>query len=159
MDHRTRAERSGCGGVVLLVLRIAAPRPVHGTHPYRLGAIGPTDKNYKAYLESPVTDAEATAIRERWMTSDTVACAIRDLGERDGKTPGQVQADLDAEWERQAPGRLHGKQSAKFYYQHLSPGQRDEFIALHNDGALHIGYPGHLYVRPFFASTAEEAMP
>ncbi len=113
--------------------------------------VGPTDKNYKAYLASPLTDEEKAAKRDRWMASDAVARAIRELGERDGKTPEQVQADLDAEWERQAPGRLHGSQSAKFYYQHLSDDQQTEFVDLVNSGAMNIGYPGYLYVLPFFA--------
>lgn len=112
--------------------------------------VGPTDKNYKAYLESPLTDEQKAAKRERWMERDGIARAIRDLGERDGKTAEQVQADLDDEWTRQASGWLHGEQSAKFYYQHLSAEQRAEFIELVNSGRMVIGYPGHFYRLPFF---------
>lgn len=112
--------------------------------------VGPTDKDYKAYLESPVTEEEAAARRERWMTSDAVAKAIRAIGERDGKAPEQIQANLDGEWDRQAPGLLHGAQSAKFYYQHLSDEQRDEFVELVNSGRMRIGTPGHFYRLPFF---------
>lgn len=61
--------------------------------------VGPTDKNYKAYLDAP-----------------------------DGGTVG------------------------KFYFQHLSNEQRDEFVTLHNDKTMKIGYPGHFYVRPYFTS-------
>jgi hypothetical protein len=113
--------------------------------------VGPTDKSYKAYLESPLTDDEKAAKRQQWMDRGAIARAVRDLGESDGKTPEQIQADLDAEWERQAPGWLHGAQSAKFYFQHLTAGQRDEFIELYNDGRMKVGIPGHLYVAPFFA--------
>ncbi len=116
--------------------------------------IGPTDKSYKAYLESPLTDDEVAAKREWWMTRDRTAQAIRSLGERDGKAPAQIQADLDAQWEQAAPGLLHGTQSAKFYFQHLSEAQRDDFIVLHNAGALKFGHPGRLYVLPFFARPA-----
>lgn len=116
--------------------------------------VGPTDKNYKAYLSRPLTDEEAAAKRERWMTGDAIARAIRDLGNQDGKTAEQIQVDLDAEWERQAPGWLHGSQEAKFYYQHLSDTQRDEFVELVNSGRMRFGYPGHLYVLPFFARPA-----
>lgn len=45
---------------------------------------------------------------------------------------------------------LVGGQEAKFYYQHLSEEQRRQFIDLYNDGTMQIGYPGHLYVMPFF---------
>ncbi len=40
--------------------------------------------------------------------------------------------------------QAHG--GSKFYFQHLSPEQRQEFIQLLNDGTLNIGYPGHFYV-------------
>lgn len=113
--------------------------------------VGPTDKSYKAYLESPLTDDEKAARREKWMTGDSIAQALRRGGERDGKTPEQIQADLTVEWDRQASGWLHGSQTAKFYYQHLSEAQRDEFIDLINTKRMAIGYPGHFYVLPFFA--------
>jgi hypothetical protein len=44
-------------------------------------------------------------------------------------------------------------QVGKFYYQHLSVEQRDEFIELHNDKTMKIGYPGYFYVKPFFVTT------
>lgn len=44
----------------------------------------------------------------------------------------------------------------KFYYQHLSAGQKGEFISLLNSGAMHIGYPKHFYVLPYFLSKIEE---
>lgn len=40
----------------------------------------------------------------------------------------------------------------KFYFQHLDADDQRRFIALLNDGKLNIGYPGHFYVLPFFAS-------
>lgn len=48
-----------------------------------------------------------------------------------------------------------GAARAKFYYQHLSDTQRAEFIDLLNAGWISIGYPGHLYVLPFFTKAAE----
>lgn len=113
--------------------------------------VGPTDKSCKVYLESPVSEDEKAARRERWMKSDAFAKALRHVGERDGKTAEEIQADLDSEWERTP---LHGDKTAKFYLQHLSAEQRDEFIELHNSGAMRIGYPGHLYVRPYFTRSA-----
>ena len=115
--------------------------------------VGPTDKGYKAYLESPLTDEQKAAKRDRWMELDAIARAIRELGEKDGKTAERIQADLDDEWQRQESGWLHGDQSAKFYYQHLSTEQRAEFIALYSDGQMKVGYPGHFYRLPFFCKT------
>lgn len=43
-----------------------------------------------------------------------------------------------------------GSGGAKFYYQHLSVDQRQEFVRLLNDGTMHVGYPGHFYRLPFF---------
>jgi hypothetical protein len=40
---------------------------------------------------------------------------------------------------------------AKFYFQHLTVGQQDEFIGLHNAKLIKFGYPGGFYVTPFFA--------
>lgn len=38
----------------------------------------------------------------------------------------------------------------KFYFQHLSEGQRSVFVTLMNLRQLNIGEPGHFYVLPFF---------
>lgn len=64
--------------------------------------IGPTDKNYKAYLSGP------------------------------------------------------GFDNAKFYFQHLSEAQMQEFVELLNAKSVKIGLPGHFYTRPYFISYAGE---
>lgn len=76
--------------------------------------VGPTDKNYKAYLH-PARPASAQE-----------------------KKPGQPVAEVD--------GQVRGK----FYYQHLSPSQQQQFIDLYNQGVMQIAYPGYFYVVPFF---------
>lgn len=43
--------------------------------------------------------------------------------------------------------------TGKFYFQHLSPEQRETFIELYNDKTMKLGYPGHFYTRPFFAAS------
>lgn len=53
--------------------------------------------------------------------------------------------------EGKKPPMTHGK----FYFQHFSPAQQDEFIQLHNDRKLNIGYPSFFYVTPYFAMTLE----
>jgi len=40
----------------------------------------------------------------------------------------------------------------KFYFQHLDADGQRRFISLLNEGKLNIGYPGHFYTLPFFAS-------
>jgi len=111
--------------------------------------LGPTDKPYKAYLSRPFTEQE---IADR-KAGDATVRAIRELGERDGKTVEQVDADVEAYWSQTGLAQ-DGVQVAKFYYQHLSTQQQHEFIALHNGHQMRIGYPGHLYRLPFFVGNA-----
>ena len=113
--------------------------------------VGPTDKNYKAYLAQPLTEEQQTARKTRWMETDGIARAVREVGERDGKSREQIQADLEQEWtERWAELLNRGEERAKFYFQHLSHEQRDEFIRLYNERVMKMSYPGHFYVMPFF---------
>lgn len=72
--------------------------------------VGPTDKNYKAYLHPPRG--------------------------KDGERSHEVRA--------------------KFYYQHLSSAQQQQFIDLYNRQVMQISYPGHFYVLPFFMRIAPE---
>lgn len=43
-----------------------------------------------------------------------------------------------------------GDHDGKFYYQHLNEEQKREFVSLLNERRVHIGYPGHFYVLPYF---------
>lgn len=113
--------------------------------------VGPTDKSYKAYLDRPATDAEKRAKKERWLAGD-VAQAIKRAAEAEGKTPEQVTEELDGAYRTGNPMSDSAGQKAKFYYQHLSAEQQSEFIALYNEHRMKIGYPGRLYVLPFFAT-------
>lgn len=113
--------------------------------------VGPTDKGYKAYLTPPLTDDELAEQKTRWLEHDAVARTVRELGERDGKTPAQIAADLDREW-NSFPHGASGPRG-KFYFQHLSVPQRHEFIELYNGGRMKLGDPGGFYVMPFFART------
>lgn len=45
----------------------------------------------------------------------------------------------------------------KFYFQHFSKEQGDEFISLYNDKTMKIGAPGHFYVTPYFCKHASQA--
>jgi len=46
-----------------------------------------------------------------------------------------------------------GQHEGKFYYQHLSREQMQEFIDMINFNSMNIGYPGHFYRRPFFIAS------
>lgn len=119
--------------------------------------VGPTDKTYKAYLGKPLTDDDIAASKTRWLDAPHgIAHAIRELGEQDGKTPEQIAADLERRWTNDELPRLTDScgMEGKFYFQHLSSEQRDEFIALHNNKQMRIGTPGHFYQRPFFTAAA-----
>lgn len=116
--------------------------------------VGPTDKSYKAYLRQPLTPEEEAQQKADWIQRDAVAQAVRELGERDGKAAEQIAADLDEQWAKFP--HSSGGPEAKFYYQHLSVEQQDEFIALHNERRMKISYPGHLYVLPYFAVPSSE---
>jgi hypothetical protein len=108
--------------------------------------VGPTDKPYKAYLQKPYTAEDLQRIKtasDVWKTAKRVKLD-------DGLDEEAATAAADEHWnQHEAPG-LTGTTVAKLYYQHLSQAQRDEFIELHNSEAMKIGFPGYLYMLPFF---------
>lgn len=114
--------------------------------------VGPTGKNYKAYLDRPATDQEKQAKTERWLQSD-IAQALKRAAEAEGKTPEQVSEELNHAYRVQHPTADSAGQTAKFYYQHLSAEQQNEFIELYNERRMKVGYPGRLHVPPFFATS------
>lgn len=117
-------------------------------------SVGPTDKNYKAYLRRTPTAEDIAGAKSRWLEHSTIARVVREVGERGGKTARQIQADLDERWSQEPPPVVGPE--AKFYFQHLSREQRDEFIGLYNSKQMRVGYPGHFYQPPFFARAAAE---
>ena len=50
--------------------------------------------------------------------------------------------------------KVHG--AGKFYFQHLSEGQRKGFIRMLNEDRIKLGYPGHFYVLPYFIQKKRE---
>ncbi|GAA0719783.1 hypothetical protein Drose_06080 [Dactylosporangium roseum] len=110
--------------------------------------VGPTDKAYKAYFARPYSAAELAERRARWEANDPTVRAVRELGERDGKTAEQIAADIEQIAEV-ALGSSRGETVAKFYFQHFSTDQRAEFIDLYNSGRMKVE-GGGFYVLPFF---------
>lgn len=95
--------------------------------------IGPTDKNYKVYVENKGGEAFKKTFR-------------------DCPTGATCTGPKDCtHW------TTRETESTKFYFQHLSIEQRDRFIALYNDKTMKIDYPGHFYVMPFFCKGAGDA--
>lgn len=105
------------------------------------GKIGPTDKNYKVYVTIPTLLYTPTST----------------FTNHDGKKVVQKLPKTPA--------------TLKFYFQHLSEDDRREFVDEYNrrpvtnelpdgtveevgdstmNGKMKIGYPGYLYVKPFF---------
>lgn len=101
--------------------------------------VGPTDKSYKAYLGKPLTGDEREQGRAEWVDH------MSPLGSED-------RVALAEMWDREHAFPQCG-QEAKFYYQHLSEAQQQEFIELHNGKSMRVGYPGHFYVLPYFCGT------
>jgi hypothetical protein len=100
--------------------------------------VGPTDKPYKAYLERPFTAEEIASRKAAYMAR------FAGLSE-------QAVAELGEQYDREFTSV--GSTVAKFYFQHLTVEQQDEFIALHNAHRIKFGPPGGFYVTPFFAQT------
>lgn len=115
--------------------------------------VGATDKSYKTYLSRPYSAEEIAARRARWEDTDPTVRAVREVGERDGKTAEQIAADIDNVAEV-ALSPSPGETVAKFYFQHLNETQRGEFIDLYNTGRMRID-TGTFYVMPYFCKPAE----
>ena len=115
--------------------------------------VEPTDKGYKAYLDQPYTAEELESIK----TGSAIWQHARMMKLDEGLTDEEAAAAANAHWSKYEAPEHKGRTVAKFYYQHLSQEQRTEFLELHNSGAMRLSYPGHFYVRPYFAQTADKA--
>lgn len=126
--------------------------------------VTPTDKNYKMYVEIP---------------NDTPD-ALRVVGGSNSKenpnfgTYCKLESDLTKEefelakscgWmveKRKDEGRdktnwicfgpAGAKRHGKFYFYHLDEEGKKRFIELYNNRTMNVGYPGHLYTKPYFVN-------
>lgn len=99
--------------------------------------LGPTDKNYKVYIKTVLSEEGRAAQIERLKQHEVYLTHIK-LGDEDGAR----------QWLESYP--ISGTHIGKFYFQHLSQEQRQQFVDLLNAKALKIGCPGHFYRLPFF---------
>ncbi len=90
--------------------------------------LGPTDKNYKVYVEN--VGGKQFQMNHTRKCPDVMKCDMRTC----------------EHW------TVEFRSHTKFYFPHLSAEQQKRFIELHNERKMKIGYPGHFYVPPFFAS-------
>lgn len=110
--------------------------------------VGPTDKSYKAYLHQPLTDEQVAERKKSWMHDQFALFggAVREAVEHHP----EAAAEIEQAWQGMSAAGGCGSSMAKFYYQHLSAEQQQEFIDLVNTKQMKIGVPGHFYVLPFF---------
>lgn len=107
--------------------------------------VGPTDKNYKVYLTSAPTEADVRRYREG-LKNYGIGLMLAEKGK-----PGEFDKYAD----EQVKEGVHGADRGKFYFQHLTYEQMGRFVELHNAGKIRFGYPGHLYVPPYFMKFEE----
>jgi len=93
-----------------------------------------------SYCGSVHPDAFMEKVREGWVVGPTDKSYKAYLGK-----PAEPYPEGHDMY-----GYPHDHDVAKFYYQHLSAEQREEFIALYNDKRMVVGYPGHFYSTPYF---------
>ncbi len=110
--------------------------------------IGPTDKNYKAYVDLPNPNAGTMRIcawsnskpsgGDKWIEVTQESLATLPPGAEDSL--GQwVQVMPEGESRRD-----------KFYFQHLSSEGRKRLVEMINAKSINFDYPGCFYVLPFF---------
>jgi hypothetical protein len=111
--------------------------------------IGPTDKNYKIYVDLPNPHSGKTV---------EVGSESGPTHDRNGKRTRDDLTDEETRagrYERKIMGTASATVHAKFYFQHFSVEQQQRFIDLLNARKINIGMPGHFYVRPFFIAAPE----
>lgn len=111
--------------------------------------VGPTDKNYKAYLSSPVSDEEKKAHKARYLANFSNR-ELENSARSGNKTVEQLRAELEQHYDRESAYLVEGSSRTKVYFQHLSEDQRRDFIELYNDRTMKLAAPGHFYTMPFF---------
>ncbi len=122
--------------------------------------LGPTDKNYKIYVDRAEPNCGKPSIRSKaymggtWDNKPAGEGWIEATQENVDKckADGVLFADrLEAsEGHYFKIGAEGATRHDKFYFQHLSADQQNKFIELLNANRIKIGYPGYFYRLPFF---------
>lgn len=109
---------------------------------------------HNCYLGKPLSDEEKAERKERWLAGMTYDGVVAVAQER-GETPEQYRAALAEHYDRDVARSESAGTQAKFYFQHLSVEQQNEFIELHNSRVMKVS-GGGFYVRPYFAGPGAE---
>lgn len=115
--------------------------------------IGPTDKNYKAYLDEPNEhvgepcidgSANFAQVGDDWVrVSPDNIDTLPKLGPYGGTYGVRIGDHVHI-------SKCPAMKPRKFYFQHLSLEQKKRFVELLNQKKVNIGYPGRFYVLPYF---------
>lgn len=111
--------------------------------------IGPTDKNYKAYVLLP-NPKEGQQVEYGRSSGPAY--------NRDGKPskPDLTEEEkLAGRYDRPLIGAAGPTVTAKFYFQHLSDDEKTRFVDLLNAKKMKLAFPGHFYRMPFFCARVE----
>lgn len=111
--------------------------------------LGPTDKDYKVYVEVPdprVGEPWIYSVANFKFNERSVLVTGENINQYNKITDFQ---ELLGKWVE--VGLRPAKLSKKFYFYHLSEEEQLKFIDLLNRKEVNIGIPGYFYVLPFFA--------
>jgi hypothetical protein len=116
--------------------------------------VGPTDKNYKVYVDLPNPHAGEPCIDgganfkpgydDYVLVTEENKSSLPRRG-MEARVGSYVHVGVES-------ARLH----AKFYFQHLDVEERKRFVELLNAKKIKIGYPGYFYQLPFFCVPLEK---
>lgn len=111
--------------------------------------LGPTDKNYKLYVDLPEPNPDELRVSS---ASTGIDCPGEGWVPADPERMKKDGWNSEYRWMCLSPRgpTIHGK----FYFQHLSADEQQRFIDLYNAKKMNIGYPGHFYRLPFFMRLA-----
>jgi len=115
--------------------------------------LGPTDKNYKVYVDLPEGEPDRLRVVShasfKPSTGGDLYARGADLSE-EKRTILQREGIAFREDDYYQFSPRGSIKHAKFYFQHLTQAGCEKFIELLNTKRLNIGYPGRFYVLPFF---------
>lgn len=121
--------------------------------------VTPTDKNYKAYVDLPNRNPGAKRVMgassgdprpsDKWVAASTLTDEqLVEMGWSPNSGSHRYSWFLIDE--------VGATRNAKFYFQHLSQAQRDQFIDLYNAQVMKLAYPHYFYTRPYFCKPRGE---
>lgn len=112
--------------------------------------VGPTDKSYKVYISDyPHPDPDGLRPVTIYSSKPPNTEGLIEVTEKNNHEHPEYRL---GSWIKMGENGPHVR--AKFYFQHLSPRQKAEFVQLFNEKKIKIGVPGHFYVLPYFFQVA-----